>query len=106
MAMREQMMAERHAAQVRLQGLLDQVSSAEGDARIDAMSALLTELTEQQLAHMQHMEQMMGMMEQMSGGRMGGRDAPPEPQRYVACCRTLDQQVWIPLENRRHILIG
>ncbi len=72
MAMRKQMMAEEQAANARLQSLLDQMARAEGDARIDAMAALLRELTVQKIAHQRHMEQMMGMMEQMMGGMMGG----------------------------------
>jgi len=82
MAMRRQMAADQQAARARLQGLLDQLASAEGDTRIEAMSALVTELAEQQLHHLQHMEQMMGMMEQMMGGGMMGmmHRTPPETQ--------------------------
>lgn len=79
-AMRERMMAERRASQTRLKTLLDELERAEGDARIDAMASLVTELAEQQLAHLQHMGQMMGMMEEMmSGGMMRGTPAEPQP---------------------------
>lgn len=82
--MRQRMMAEEQAANVRLQALLDQMAGAEGEARIDAITALLRELTEQKIAHQRHMEHMMGMMEQMMGGMMGGgmrgRGAPQPPQ--------------------------
>lgn len=78
MAMRKQMIANRQEAQTRLQTLLDQMRRAEGDTRLDAISALLTELAEQQLAHLEHSGRMMGMMEQMMGGRMGGGRGPAE----------------------------
>jgi hypothetical protein len=82
--MRQRMMAEEQAANVRLQALLDRMAGAEGEARIVAITALLRELTEQKIAHQRHMEHMMGMMEQMMGGMMGGgmrgRGAPEPPQ--------------------------
>jgi hypothetical protein len=84
MAMRKQMMAEEQAANARLQALLERLAGAEGDARIDAITALLRELTEQKMAHQRHMEHMMTMMEQMMGGMMGGgmrgRGAPAPAQ--------------------------
>jgi hypothetical protein len=82
--MRQRMMAEEQAANVRLQALLDRMAGAEGEARIVAITALLRELTEQKIAHQRHMEHMMGMMEQMMGGMMGGgmrgRGAPEPPR--------------------------
>jgi hypothetical protein len=74
--MRQRMMAEEQAANVRLQALLDRMAGAEGEARIVAITALLRELTEQKIAHQRQMEHMMGMM----GGGMRGRGAPEPPR--------------------------
>ena len=65
-SMREKMMADRKAATARLQPLIDTMNAAKGEARVDAIAALLTELVHQRSAQM---DQMSGMM--MPDGMMG-----------------------------------
>jgi len=75
MAMREKMMMEMTASDARLQQLVAQMNAAKGDAKIDAMAALLVELTGQHRAAQQRMGQMMmpemmQMMDMMDGMNM------------------------------------
>lgn len=92
MAMRQKMMADAEAADARLQTLVDQMTMATGEARIDAMGAVLTELVAQHRAAQQRMGQMMmpgmmqmmGMMEDMGANMqkmMAGRGQPSDPPR-------------------------
>ena len=66
--MREKMMADQKAATARLQPLIDTMNAAKGEAKVDAIAAVLTELVHQRSAQMDHMSGMMmpdGMMMQM-----------------------------------------
>ena len=64
MKMHEQMMAEMKAADGRLDGLVKEMNAASGDAKVNAVAAVVTELVRQQKSmheHMGHMhQQMMG----------------------------------------------
>jgi hypothetical protein len=65
MRMREQMMAEMKAADARLDALVRDMNAATGNARIDAVAAVLNELVQQRKA----MHERMGKMsEHMTGG--------------------------------------
>lgn len=59
---RDQMMAEMKKTDARLQSLVQQMQSAQGDAKIQAMQTLLTELVQSQVTMHQHMS-MMGEMQ-------------------------------------------
>jgi outer membrane murein-binding lipoprotein Lpp len=76
MKMHEQMMAEMKANRARLDALVNEMNSASGNAKVDAMAVVVTELVRQQNT----MHERMGQMhEQMMSGRgmMGGRNALP-----------------------------
>jgi hypothetical protein len=64
MAMRQKMMADQKAAIDRLQPLLETMNAAKGEARVDAMAAVLTELVHQRSEQMPNM--MGAMMQSMS----------------------------------------
>jgi hypothetical protein len=71
-SMREKMMADQKAATARLQPLIDTMNAAKGEAKVDAIAAVLTELVQQRSAQMDHMSGMMmpdGMMMQMQAMR-------------------------------------
>lgn len=71
MKMHEQMMAEMNAADTRLDALVKDMNAATGDAKLNAVAAVVSELVRQQKSmhgHMGQMHQMMMMM--MSGGGM------------------------------------
>ena len=73
MKMHEQMMAEMKANRARLDGLMKEMNSASGNAKVDAIAAVVTELVGQQNAMHERMGQMHEHM--MSGrGMMGGRN--------------------------------
>ena len=76
MKMHEQMMAEMKANRARLDTLTKEMNSASGNARVDAIAAVVTELVRQQSTMYERMGQ---MHEQMMSGRgmMGGRNAMP-----------------------------
>lgn len=64
--MDQKMMADMKAADARLQSLVEQMKSAQGDARITAMQTLLTELVQNEVTMHQHMAMMHEhMMSQM-----------------------------------------
>ncbi len=58
---RDQMMAEMKKTDARLESLVQQMQSAQGDAKIQAMQTLLTELVQSQVTMHRHMS-MMGDM--------------------------------------------
>jgi len=66
MKMHEQMMAEMKAADSRLDALVTEMNAATGDAKVNAMAAVVTELVRQQKSMHEHMGQ---MHQQMMGGR-------------------------------------
>jgi hypothetical protein len=73
MKMHEQMMVEMKANRARLDTLVQQMNSAAGNAKVEAIAAVVTELVRQQNT----MHDRMGQMhEQMMSGRgmMGGRN--------------------------------
>jgi predicted nucleic acid-binding Zn-ribbon protein len=71
MKMHEQMMAEMKANRARLDTLVQQMNSASGNAKVDAIAAVVTELVRQQNTMHDRMGQMHEQM--MSGhGMMGG----------------------------------
>jgi hypothetical protein len=73
MKMHEQMMAEMTANRARLDTVVQQMNSASGNAKVDAIAVVVTELVRQQNT----MQDRMGQMhEQMMSGRgmMGGRN--------------------------------
>ena len=69
MKMHEQMMAEMKAADGRLDSLVKEMNAASGEARVNAVAAVVTELVRQQKAMHEHMGQMHEHM-MGSGGMM------------------------------------
>ena len=68
MKMHEQMMAEMKATDAKLDALVKDMNAATGEAKVKAMSAVVTELVSQQKA----MHERMGQMhQQMMGGAAG-----------------------------------
>jgi hypothetical protein len=66
MKMHEQMMAEMKAGDSRLDALVKEMNTASGDAKVNAVAAVVTELVRQQRS----MHERMGQMhDQMMGGR-------------------------------------
>lgn len=55
---RDQMMAEMKKTDARLESLVQQMQSAQGDAKIQAMQTLLTELVQSQVTMHRHMSMM------------------------------------------------
>jgi len=66
-----QMMDDATAANARLDGLLKDLSQTTGEARIAALTAVVTELAQQQKTMHAHMSAMHGQMMQMMAGRGG-----------------------------------
>ena len=66
MKMHEQMMAEMKAADSRLDALVKEMNAATGDAKVNAVATVVTELVRQ---HISMHERMGHMHEQMMGGR-------------------------------------
>jgi vancomycin resistance protein YoaR len=66
MKMHEQMMAEMKAADGRLDSLVKEMNAASGEAKVNAVAVVVTELVGQQKAMHEHMRQ---MHQQMMGGR-------------------------------------
>jgi len=66
MKMHEQMMAEMKAADEKLDALVKDMNAATGEAKINAMATVVTELVRQHKAMHGHMSQ---MHQQMMGGR-------------------------------------
>jgi hypothetical protein len=66
MKMHEQMMAQMKAADARLDALLEKMHAASGNAKVNAMAAVVTELVRQNRSMHEHMGQ---MHQQMMGGR-------------------------------------
>lgn len=66
MKMHEQMMAEMKAADGRLDALVKEMNAASGEAKVNAVAAVVTELVRQQKSMHEHMGQ---MHQQMMGGR-------------------------------------
>ena len=66
MKMHEQMMAEMKAADSRLDALVKEMNAAKGEAKVNAVAAVVTELVRQQKSMHDRMGQ---MQEQMMGGR-------------------------------------
>jgi hypothetical protein len=60
------MMADMHAAEARLDGLIKEMNAAGGDAKVAAIAAVVTELVAQQKSMHARMAQ---MHQQMMGGR-------------------------------------
>ena len=77
MEMRQQMMAEQQASLARLQPLLDKMNAAKGDAKVEAIAAVVNELVQQHRAAQEWMMMPMMMMPMM--GTMPGMTgtAPP-----------------------------
>jgi hypothetical protein len=66
MKMHEQMMAEMKAADSKLDALVKDMNAAKGEAKVDALAAVVTELVRQ---HKSMHDRMGQMHEQMMGGR-------------------------------------
>ena len=66
MKMHEQMMADMKAADSRLDALVKEMNAAGGEAKVNAVAAVVTELVRQQKLMHEHMGQ---MHQQMMGGR-------------------------------------
>ena len=66
MKMHEQMMAEMKASDAKLDALVKQMNAATGDAKVNAVAAVVSELVRQHKAMHEHMGQ---MHQQMMGGR-------------------------------------
>lgn len=63
MEMRNKMMAEHKAADAAVQSLIDKMNAATGDAKVEAMAAVVVELARQRTLmhnHMEHMTHMLG----------------------------------------------
>jgi hypothetical protein len=63
MAMRQQMKAEHSAADARLRLLVEQMNTATGQARVDAMAAVVIELVAERSSMRAHMDRMSAMPE-------------------------------------------
>lgn len=73
MKMGQDMMARMKAADAKLDELVQTMNGAQGEARMNAMAALLTELVQQRRMMHEHMQQMHeGMMGDMKQKMMGG----------------------------------
>ncbi len=72
MQMHQKMMAEMTAMDQRLQDLVTQMNAAQGQAKVDAMAAAVTELVNQQTQMHEHMASMMGQGGMMGGAMSGG----------------------------------
>ncbi len=70
--MHQKMMAEMAAMDQKLDTLISQMNAAQGQAKVDAMAAVITEMVNQRKQMEQHMSSMMGMMGQR--GMMGGQN--------------------------------
>jgi hypothetical protein len=66
MKMHEQMMADMKAADSKLDALVTEMNGASGEAKVNAVAAVVTELVRQQKLMHEHMGQ---MHQQMMGGR-------------------------------------
>ena len=79
MEMRQQMVAEQQASLARLQQLMDKMNAAKGDAKVDAIAAVVTELVQQHKSAQERMMMPMMMMPMMGTmpGMMGTAPAPP-----------------------------
>ncbi len=75
MQMHEKMMAEMTAMDQKLDALVQQMNTAQGQAKVDAMGAVINEMVNQRKQMEQHMSSMMGMMGHggMMGSMMGGQ---------------------------------
>jgi len=67
--MHQMMMGEMNAASARLDVLLKDVNAAKGEARLTALTAVVTELVQQQKTMQQHMAMMHGQMMPTMMGR-------------------------------------
>lgn len=83
MEMRQQMMAEQQASLARLQQLMDKMNAAKGDAKVDAIAAVVTELVQQHKSAQERMMMPMMMMPMMGPmpGMMGTAPTDSPPQR-------------------------
>ncbi len=72
MQMHQKMMADMAAMDQKLDGLVTQMNAAQGQAKVDAMAAVISEMINQQKQMREHMASMMGQGG-MIGGMMGGR---------------------------------
>lgn len=83
------MMPDHAAAAARLKPLIEKMDAATGEAKIEAMAAVIAELTRERTnmhGHMDHMSRMMGEMQtmmercpmkgQMMGGKTNGKTKP------------------------------
>lgn len=82
MKMHEQMMSEMKATDAKLDALAKGMNTATGNAKVNAVAAVVNELVTQHKAMRAHMDGMgQQMMQMMMGGRggmmMGGRDGMP-----------------------------
>ncbi len=85
MAMRQKMMADDKAADARLQPLIDKMNAAKGEAKVDAMVAVITELIRQRTGTREQMTQLSQMMmPNMMGMMMQGMTA--EMRQMAAQC--------------------
>jgi hypothetical protein len=81
MARHQAMMAEHEQMMARVDSLAAAMNEAGGEARVDAMTALLNELVAQHRAMHDHMREMMmhGMKGEGHGMKMQGMPPAPEP---------------------------
>ena len=85
MAMRQKMMADDKAADSRLQPLIEKMNAAKGEAKVDAMAAVLTELIRQRTGTREQMGQLSQMMmPNMMGMMMQGMTA--DMRKWAAQC--------------------
>ncbi|MGE5359142.1 MAG: YHS domain-containing protein [Bacteroidales bacterium] len=73
--MHQKMMAEMAAVDQRLDGLVAQMNAAQGQAKVDAIAAVINEMNNDRKQMMQHMTSMMGHGGMM-GGTMGAESQP------------------------------
>jgi hypothetical protein len=69
-AMREKMMADNRAADATLEPLIEKMNTAKGEAKVDAMAAVVAELVRQHSDMRRRMEQMSEKMPEMAGMMM------------------------------------
>ncbi len=74
--MHQKMMAEMQVMDQKLDGLVAQMNAAQGQAKVDAMAAVINEMNNDRKEMMQHMTSMMGHGGMMGGGQVGAEGQP------------------------------
>ncbi|HYT66254.1 MAG TPA: hypothetical protein VEL51_07555 [Vicinamibacterales bacterium] len=85
MKMHEQMMAEMNAADRKFDALVKDMNAAKGDAKVNAIAAVVSELVRQQKSMHDQMGQMHQQMMRGRGMRHNDEEVMTSPRRRAAC---------------------